>query len=230
MEKSVNVEDLKYPRLLRGITDPPKLLYYKGDISILNDKRCVAVVGSRVTSQENLKAAERFGMICAEEGYIVANGLALGCDTYALRGALKSNGKCVVVLPSGIDNVYPKKNKELANRILESGGCIISEYPGEQEPQKYQFVRRDRLQSGLSRGVFVVACGKTSGTLHTVDYAIKQGLEVGCYAYEKCHEEGNLDIQSSSIAQVVRNEEEFAEFLRSLPGVDFYEQMTLKFE
>ena len=189
----------------------------------------MAVVGSRVTSQENLKAAERFGAMCAEVGYAVVNGLALGCDTYALKGALKANGKCVVVLPSGIDSVYPKENKDLADRILNSGGCIISEYPGEQEPQKYQFVRRDRLQSGLSRGVFVVACGKISGTLHTVDYALKQRRNVGCYSYEKCHEEGNLDIQNRGIAQVVGNDAEFVEFLRCLHGVDVFEQMTMKF-
>ena len=230
MGNRVGVGDIEYPELLRGIADPPQVLHYKGDISILNENKCVAVVGSRATSSENLQAAEKFGMICAEEGYVVVNGLALGCDTYALKGALKANGKCVVVLPSGIDSVYPKENKDLADRILDSGGCIISEYPGEQEPQKYQFVRRDRLQSGLSRGVFVVTCGKTSGTLHTVDYALKQGRTVGCYAYEKCYEEGNLDIQRNGIAQVVRDEEEFAEFLRCLPGIDVYEQMTMKFE
>ena len=226
--ETLNAEDIEYPELLRGIADPPQVLYYKGDISILKNKS-VAVVGSRVTSSENLQAAERFGVICANEGYVVVNGLALGCDTYALKGALKAHGKCVVVLPSGIDTVYPRDNKELADRILDSGGCIISEYPAEQEPQKYQFVRRDRLQSGLSRGVFVVACGKASGTLYTVDYALKQGRKVGCYAYEKCHEEGNHDIQDRGIAQVVCNALEFSEFLRCLPGVDIYEQVTMEF-
>ncbi len=138
----------------------PERFYYKGDISFLNDLRAVAVIGSRNAPKEAILSAYSSGQYAAMEGFAVVNGLAVGCDTAALRGALSEGGRCVAVLPCGLDRVVPFVNEYLAQEILEKGGCLISEYIEGTEPEKYRYVQRDRLQSGLSEAVLVVNYGK----------------------------------------------------------------------
>ena len=96
------------------------------------------------------------GSIIGKNGFNLVNGLALGCDAEALKGALAAGGKCAVVLPCGINEIYPKSNQWIAEEVLKQGGCLISEYPEGTRPEKYRFVQRDRLQSGMSQGVLVV--------------------------------------------------------------------------
>ena len=138
----------------------PERFYYKGDISFLNDFRSVAIIGSRNAPKEAILSAYASGQYAAMEGFAVANGLAVGCDTAALRGALSEGGRCVAVLPCGLDMVVPSVNEYLAQEILEKGGCLISEYAAGTEPEKYRYVQRDRLQSGLSEAVLIVYYGK----------------------------------------------------------------------
>ena len=119
-------EDKCYPAILRGITGMPSFLYYRGDIEILNQNKNIAIVGSRHSSDMGLRLAYETGRLAAEKGFNVVNGLALGCDAEAIKGAISVGGKCAVVLPCGLENVQPKSNRYLAEQILENGGCLLS--------------------------------------------------------------------------------------------------------
>ena len=150
--KCCEKNDLCYPKELKKIKDSPPILYYKGDIGILNQQKNIAVIGSRKISENGIILAYNAGKIIGKNGFNVVNGLALGCDAEALKGALAAGGKCAVVLPCGTNEIYPKSNQWIAEEVLKQGGCLISEYPEGTRPEKYRFVQRDRLQSGMSQG------------------------------------------------------------------------------
>ena len=206
----------------------PERFFYKGDISFLNDLRAVAIIGSRNAPKEAILSAYASGQYAAMEGYAVVNGLAIGCDTAALRGALSEDGKCVAILPCGLDMVVPSVNEYLAEEILEKGGCLISEYAEGTEPEKYRYVQRDRLQSGLSEAVLLVHYGEDSGTLKTAELARKQGVKV--LRYREPGKEGDRD-ELIPFAETIDDPEAFRMFLKNyVPGeVLVYEQIKLPF-
>lgn len=170
------VEDADYPSLLAKTHDPPYLFYYQGEIGILGGL-CIAIVGSRKASHYGLAQSRRFGREMALEGVVVVSGMARGIDTEAHRGALEAGGKTAAVLGSGLDVVYPPENKELLQQIIKHG-VVISEFPPHTSPEPGNFPVRNRLISGLSRGVLVVEAQKRSGALITVDFALEQGRDV----------------------------------------------------
>lgn len=223
-------DDSIFPQLLKDIKNSPKGLYYCGDISILNKIPCLAIVGSRAASANGRKIAFEFGRMAAEKGFVVVNGLAVGCDTHALMGALSINGKCATVMPGGLDAVYPRSNIDLSQEILHKGGCLISEYGVGVRPQKHTFVNRDRLQSGLSQGVVVIETTQKGGTMHTVDFAEAQGRRLACY-YSKISqmESGNRIIIDNYDGVPVENEDDMERFLKELKShkTEHYEQLTL---
>ncbi len=165
-----------YPENLKEIFDPPYLLYVKGNIR-REDKNSLAIVGSRRASYYGLSTAEKFGYALASSGITVVSGLARGIDTAAHRGALKTRGRTLAVLGSGLNNIYPKENAELADEISEKG-AVVSEFPMERGPYKQNFPRRNRVISGLSLGVVVVEAAERSGALITADFALEEGREV----------------------------------------------------
>ena len=167
--------DAEYPRRLFEIGDPPPLLYVQGVIPVWEP--AVAVVGSRRATREGLKAAERLSSELAGVGVLVVSGLARGIDTAAHRGALAGGGATVAVLGCGVDVDYPPENRPLAQQIAENG-CILSEFPMGTQPLAEHFPRRNRIISGLSRGVLVVEAVEKSGSLITARYALDQGREV----------------------------------------------------
>ena len=167
--------DADYPRRLFEIGDPPPLLYLRGIIPAWEP--AIAVVGSRRATREGLKAAERLSSELAAVGALVVSGLARGIDTAAHRGALAGGGATVAVLGCGVDVDYPPENRELAEQ-LSRNGCIISEFPMTTQPLAEHFPRRNRIISGLSRGVLVVEAVEKSGSLITARYALDQGREV----------------------------------------------------
>ncbi len=170
------VEDADYPSLLAKIHDPPYIFYYQGELEILRGL-CIAIVGSRKASNYGRTQSRRFGREMAQEGIVVVSGMARGIDTEAHRGALEVGGKTVAVLGSGLEIVYPPENDGLLKEIAKQG-VVISEFPPHTHPEPGNFPIRNRLISGLSRGVLVVEAQKRSGALITVDFALEQGRDV----------------------------------------------------
>ena len=173
-------DDARYPRALLQLTDPPPVLFCKGDPAHLNTP-ALAIVGSRNASPGGLQTAGEFAEAFASAGLTVVSGLALGIDAAAHRGALKATGPgtaaTVAVIGTGIDRVYPPRNRDLAHAIAEAG-AIVSEFPLGTPPLTHNFPRRNRLISGLSRGVLVVEAALGSGSLITARFAGEQGKDV----------------------------------------------------
>ena len=175
--KKILIEDKEYPQILREIHKPPKAIYAVGDISILN-MEAIAIIGSRDCTLYGKEATKYFAYNLAKEGIAIISGLARGIDAEAHIGCLGAGGKTIAVLGSGLDNIYPKENIELCRKIIEKGGCIISEYPVGTKIERWNFVERNRIISGMSKGVLVVEAKEKSGTLNTVDFALEQGRDV----------------------------------------------------
>ncbi len=213
--------DANYPKRLKNIIDQPTVLYYKGNIECLNKKDTVAIIGTREPTEYGVKIARNLGSSFGKRDYVVVSGLALGCDMYGHEGCLDENGTTVAVMPCGLDTVYPAKNKPLAEKILDKGGCLISEYPIKTRVFKNFFVERDRLQSGLSDGVFVIETGEKGGTLHTVGYALEYKRIVACYNHPSKYLTepktfGNQKLIREGKALAVGNDEELEEFRKKM--------------
>lgn len=172
----VTLADADYPQALLEIPDPPPLLYLKGMASLLN-RPTVAIVGSRHATPQGLKNAEDFAQALSEAGWCVASGLALGVDGAAHRGALRGGGSTIAVVGTGLDIVYPARHRELAHQIAEQG-AMVSEFPLGEPSKAQNFPRRNRIISGLSRGVLVVEANLQSGSLISARLAAEQGREV----------------------------------------------------
>lgn len=177
--EEISIKNNKYPNQLKNIYDPPAKLYVLGNRSILN-QRNFAIVGSRKATQYGKKIAMQISKELAENGLNVVSGLAIGIDSYAHLGCLqvKDAGKTIAVLGSGLDVIYPKENRKLAEQIINSGGCIISEYPIGSKIEKNNFPQRNRIISGLSEGILVVEASQKSGALITAEFGAEQGKEV----------------------------------------------------
>lgn len=163
-----------YPELLRSIPDPPALLYVRGQIP---SGESLAVVGARRASAAGLRLTSELCTTLAGRGIAIVSGLARGIDTAAHQGALAGDGPTMAILGCGIDLIYPPENERLYHRIAECG-ALISEYPPGAPPLAAHFPGRNRIISGLCRGVLVVEAAAGSGSLITVDFALEQGREV----------------------------------------------------
>ncbi len=166
-----------YPELLREIKRPPPLLYVAGDPLQLAFPQ-VAVVGSRNPTPSGRGAAFEFCKFLASSGFTITSGLALGVDAAAHQGALSCQGKTIAVLGTGIDQVYPQRNKQIADQIIQGGGALVSEFPLGTAAQAQNFPQRNRIISGLSYGTFVVEAAVRSGSLITARYALQQNREL----------------------------------------------------
>lgn len=168
-------EDPAFPDLLREIPHPPLGLYFKGTWPLNRD--CFAIVGTRKATEMGRVLARDFASGLAPY-FVIVSGLALGIDAASHEGALHVGGTCVAVLPCGLDRIYPRTNLTLAERILAAGGALISEYAPTVEPLPHRFLERNRIVSGLSRGVLVVEATERSGSLATARFASDQNREV----------------------------------------------------
>ena len=175
--KLVSWRENSYPPLVREIFDPPALLFYRG---VLPDpeKPLVAVVGTRKPTSKAAERAYRLGRELGEAGIPVISGLALGIDSMAHRGNMDGRSPTVAVLGSGPDNVYPVSNRNLARRILETGGIILSEYPPGTGPLKQNFPARNRIISAMARGTVIVEAPEKSGALITARFALEHGRDL----------------------------------------------------
>ena len=168
--------DPEYPQYLLEIPDPPILLYVRGRLELLN-RQVISIVGSRSPTPQGIQNAESFAAAFADAGLVVASGMALGIDAAAHRGALSVDGDTIAFVGTGIDRIYPARNRDIA---LEIGarGCMVSEFPIGTPVSAANFPRRNRLISGVSRGVLVVEAAVESGSLITARLANDQGRDV----------------------------------------------------
>lgn len=172
------LDDGSYPDCLREIDDPPPVLYVKGDWQACFEQPCVGVIGSRKCSTYGENASEMLSRDLASRGVTVVSGLARGIDTAGHRGAIRGQGRTVAVMGTGLDTVYPKENRRLVEEILESGGCLVTQFPLKTPPLKDNFPYRNRIISGLSLGVLIIEASERSGSLITARLAAEQNREV----------------------------------------------------
>ena len=187
----LTLEDPRYPQRLKGIYEPPLLLYYRGSLPDWEAKPVIGAVGTRRCSQYGLRCAHRMAQQLTLCGATVVSGMAEGIDTGVLNGALAAGGAPAVFLAGGVDMIYPAGNRGLYQQILNCGGCILSEQPPGVGHAKWLFPLRNRLISGISNGLLVVEAPEKSGALITARHAIEQGRAVFAVP-------GPIDAQSCS--------------------------------
>ena len=175
--KALTLMSEEYPALLKQIYDPPLVLFVKGDVSVLGHEKKLAVVGTRRPTRYGNTACVEVCEGLALNGVCIVSGMARGIDSCAHSAALQNKTPTIAVLGCGVDVVYPRENKKMYEEILESG-AVISEYPMGTQPLPGFFPARNRIISGMSRGVLVVEAADKSGTLITIEYAQSQGREV----------------------------------------------------
>jgi DNA processing protein len=172
----LTLADAQYPKRLLEIADPPPLLYAKGTLSLL-EQDALAIVGSRNATPQGVSNAEAFARELSDSGFAIVSGLALGIDAAAHRGGLSGTAGSIAVVGTGLDIVYPARNRELALE-LAANGLLLSEFALGTRALSANFPRRNRLISGLARGVLVIEAALQSGSLITARYGLEQGREV----------------------------------------------------
>jgi DNA processing protein len=175
-DEVITLESENYPELLKEIADPPKILHVLGDLSCLKEL-CIAVVGARKVSRNGVDITRKIAGELAACGITIVSGLAYGVDITAHTAALNAEGATVAVLGSGLNRVYPTEHLQYIKKIAEKG-CVISEYPMDEPPNAYNFPKRNRIVSGLCRGVVITEASNKSGSLITCRMALEQGRDV----------------------------------------------------
>ena len=175
--KIISIYDEEYPLFLKNTFQPPWLLYAKGEISLLHRDFLLAVVGSREATSYGKKATDHLipGLIDSEA--VIVSGLAKGIDTYAHLAAIRGGGRTIGVIAGGFSHLYPRENIPLAHYMMEKE-LVISEYPPETRPERWQFPLRNRIIAGISRGTLVIEARKRSGSFITADTSLNEGREV----------------------------------------------------
>lgn len=180
--KIIKIDDEIYPDSLRNILNPPQQLYVLGNVENLNNDG-IAIIGSRCCSEKGEVLANEYAYNLSKLGFTIISGMARGIDTASHIGCLNAGGKTIAVLGSGFNHIFPEENIKLFHRIIENGGTVISEYGISAHPSSKRFVERNRIVSGLSKGVLVIEAKYRSGTSITADFARKQGKEIFCIAH-----------------------------------------------
>jgi len=171
--------DVDYPEILKEIPTPPLGIYVKGNKEILKQPSLfIAMVGTRQCTVYGIKAIET--ILKDLQGYdiVTISGLAYGIDTYIHKYSLQNKLQTIAVLGGGINKLYPRINQDLANKIIESNGCIISEYEPNAKPEKHYFLERNRIISGLSKGVLIIEASHRSGSLNTARTGLEQNKDI----------------------------------------------------
>lgn len=176
MVNYITLKDEQYPNLLREIYNPPKKLFYRGNVNLLK-KTCISIVGTRKSSEYGEYVTKKIINELSILKLIIVSGLAKGIDKIAHQEALKNNLPTIAVIGSGIENIYPKENLNLAEKI-EKNGLIISEYEPDSPPKNFHFPQRNRIISGLSIATIIIEAPEKSGALITAKLALDQGREI----------------------------------------------------
>ena len=217
----VAVDDEGYPPLMALAPRPAPVLYARGELRALRSPDAVAVIGTRGPTLRGLEVAHLLARSMAESNFVIVSGLALGIDTAGHEGALQLSRPTVAVLGTAIDKVYPASNRHLSERIVESGGALISEYPVGYVTSGRHFVERDRLQAAMSIAVIVVQTGLEGGAMHTVRFAIeaKRPVLVPRPVESEANEpayEGIRDLITTGRAGVIETREDYPRVVRFL--------------
>ena len=202
----VRYDDTDYPSLLKEISEPPYLLFYRGAISCLQ-KSCVSVVGTRSVCQETAKAALSFSKEAADNGETVVSGNATGIDFFAHKGALSSaeNGSTAAVLPCGIDTIVPVSHKALIAKIIQTGGAVISEYIPGCPAEAWRFVQRNRIIAALSPATVVIQAPHGSGALIEASFAMDYNRELMFHKSGFCEAASVIDRQTCRLLDRTKN-------------------------
>ncbi len=166
-----------YPEKLKNIDEPPIVLYTRGNLELLN-KKAISIVGTRKPTTYGKIVCEKFTTELASAGLVTVSGLAYGIDTIVAEKTLEAGGSTIAVLAGGLNSIYPTQNKALSEKIVSSGGLLVSEYFVGVLPQNFHFVARNRIVAGLGLGTLIVEAGSKSGTMITSRYAVEQGREL----------------------------------------------------
>ncbi|MFB8426440.1 DNA-processing protein DprA [Priestia megaterium] len=195
--------DKEYPEQLKTISSPPFVIFTRGNLSLLRDSFVCSIVGTRNPTKETLKQIEQAVNEMVSASVVIASGLALGTDIHAHRSTLESKGKTIAILPSPLDNITPKSHIKDADKILDKGGLLISEYyKSGTFFRKANYVDRNRIISGLSNAVLIAECSEKSGTMHTARFAYKQNRPLYCFNNEST---GVQKILGSKTAKIYKN-------------------------
>lgn len=210
--KIVNITDFNYPSLLREIPDLPILLFYKGDLSY-NPEKSIAIVGTRKLTEYGKFQCERFTSALCAEGYSIISGLAMGIDSIAHIEALKNGSKCIGVIGSGHLHVFPESNWQLYAKVLEKGGCIISEFLPDEKPRREYFPMRNRIIAGMSKSTLVVEAAQKSGSIITAKLAFDYNREVYAVPADliRQNSQGCNEIIQKDIAKLVISPQDIIE-------------------
>lgn len=173
----ITLFDEEYPMLLKETYQPPWVIYAKGDISLLKNRIPLAVVGSRQATEYGERAIEYLFPKLIQNDVVIVSGLAAGVDAIAHKEAIRNGGKTIGVIAGGLFHIYPQSNKKLAYEMMKNH-LVISEYPPNTRPSRWQFPMRNRIISGISRGTLIIQAKSKSGSLITANYAVQEGREV----------------------------------------------------
>ena len=216
-------DSAEYPRLLLEISSPPPILYYRGDVQLQENqgiKPLVGIVGTRDASEYGKRWTRKISTALARNGFTVVSGLADGIDTEAHRACLEAGGRTLAVVGTGVDVVYPPRNRELYKQILAQG-LVLSEYPAKTPPDRAHFPPRNRIIAGISRAVLVMEAPTRSGALITARYANEFCRDVYVLpgTLDNPRSLGCLDLLSKG-AQVILSESHLLEMLGAMPQLD----------
>lgn len=221
-QELITLLDAGYPNCLRDLSNPPLILFCKGNTALLHsDMPSVAAVGSRKAGDYGLRVAHRFGEVLTEAGAIVVSGLAIGCDTAAHEGCLEKDGSTIAVLPSPLNKVVPEQNAQLADRIISKHGLLIGELPPGARIDRSSFVQRNRIQAALSEKVIIIETSVNGGTMRTAEFAQKLQRPIGAYSFSEEHRtrenEGNSKLIDEGIAVPLSDAQSISMFLSTRP-------------
>jgi len=216
--KTVLYTSKYYPERLRKIKNPPAIIYIKGRNILKEDNKSIACIGTRTPSNYGVNAVKSIITNLTKEKFTIISGLADGIDGISHRICLNNNGRTIAVLAHGLDMIYPKKHEGLANEILEHGGTLISEYPVGTKADKFRFVHRNRIVSGLSKGVLMIEAKEKSGTKHTVNFAEEQNKSIFCPVFNKFTEISglNLELLNNNKAIPIHGDDDYVKIVYKL--------------
>ncbi|MEA5618991.1 DNA-processing protein DprA [Cronbergia sp. UHCC 0137] len=222
--------DPEYPQLMREIPSPSPILYYRGEVDLaenLGHKSLVGIVGTRQPSDYGIRWTRQISTALAKNGFTVVSGMAEGIDTESHLATMKAGGRTIAVLGTGVDVIYPHKNRDLYKQILTSG-LVISEYPAKTPPNRTNFPRRNRIIAGLSRAVLVMEAPLKSGALITANYANEFGRDV--YALpgriDDQPSQGCLKLISQGAGLINQQLSELLTMLGAIPQIDIESKLV----